>query len=228
MGQHDARLRPCWCRHRRVHAGPVGGIDMTSTERSDDLVTDLLDPLVMRACERIGTIRRGKYRLDHALGVGGAARLYFFRRLRLSGCERSCIDAAGGASAGGGDGRIAPAGAFLGRPGRALLLVTGASRKLRGSTPSPSAMRSRVRRVTLAPASKRRSRRTVMWRRTAHSSCVQPRAARISAMRRPTSSGRPTGCHGRRPWGSSKRAHRCTCFGGPLGRRGEGTRGTGR
>jgi hypothetical protein len=201
---------------------------MIAMEHDEDLVTELLEPLVVRARERIGTVLRGKYRLDRVLDVGGAERLYFFRLFRLPGCERSCSDAAGGASAGAGDGRITPAGAFLGRPGRALLLVAGASKKLRGSTPSPSAMRSRVRSVTLAPASKRRSRRTVMWRRTAHSSCVQPRAARISAMRRPTSSGRPTGCHGRRPWGSSKRAHRCTCFCRLLGRRGEGTRGTGR
>jgi len=48
---------------------------MTATEHDDDL-TQLLDPLVVRARQRVGQTLRGKWRLDVLLGVGGMAAVY--------------------------------------------------------------------------------------------------------------------------------------------------------
>jgi serine/threonine-protein kinase len=48
---------------------------MTATEHDDDL-TQLLDPLVVRARQRIGQVLREKWRLDVLLGVGGMAAVY--------------------------------------------------------------------------------------------------------------------------------------------------------
>jgi len=49
---------------------------MTSTERDEDLVPELLDPLVQRARQRIGQALREKWRLDALLGVSGMASVY--------------------------------------------------------------------------------------------------------------------------------------------------------
>ena len=43
---------------------------------SRDVVTELLDPLVVRARRRLGQILNGKWRLDVLLGVGGMAAVY--------------------------------------------------------------------------------------------------------------------------------------------------------
>ena len=48
---------------------------MTATEHDDDL-TQLLDPLVVRARQRVGQVLREKWRLDVLLGVGGMAAVY--------------------------------------------------------------------------------------------------------------------------------------------------------
>ncbi len=48
---------------------------MTATEHDDDL-TQLLDPLVVRARQRIGQTLRNRWRLDVLLGVGGMAAVY--------------------------------------------------------------------------------------------------------------------------------------------------------
>ena len=45
------------------------------TEHDDDL-TQLLDPLVVRARQRVGQVLREKWRLDVLLGVGGMAAVY--------------------------------------------------------------------------------------------------------------------------------------------------------
>src|SRR5579863_5009689 len=47
---------------------------MTETEHDD--VTELLDPLVVRARQRLGQVLREKWRLDVLLGVGGMAAVY--------------------------------------------------------------------------------------------------------------------------------------------------------
>jgi serine/threonine-protein kinase len=47
---------------------------MTSTEHED--VTELLDPVVVRARQRVGQVLREKWRLDVLLGVGGMAAVY--------------------------------------------------------------------------------------------------------------------------------------------------------
>src|SRR5258708_7054483 len=49
---------------------------MVATEYDDDLVTELFDPLVVRAQQRIGQALREKWRLDVLLGVGGMAAVY--------------------------------------------------------------------------------------------------------------------------------------------------------
>jgi len=46
------------------------------TEHDDDLVTELFDPLMVRAQQRIGQVLREKWRLDALLGVGGMAAVY--------------------------------------------------------------------------------------------------------------------------------------------------------
>jgi eukaryotic-like serine/threonine-protein kinase len=52
------------------------GANMTSTEHDEDAVTELLDPLVLRARQRVGQVLREKWRLDVLLGVGGMASVY--------------------------------------------------------------------------------------------------------------------------------------------------------
>src|ERR1700677_732607 len=46
---------------------------MASTEHDDDTVTEVLDPLTVRARSRVGQTLRGKWCLDMLLGVGGMA-----------------------------------------------------------------------------------------------------------------------------------------------------------
>src|ERR1019366_242632 len=48
---------------------------MAATEHDDDL-TQLLDPLVVRARQRVGQVLREKWRLDALLGVGGVGAVY--------------------------------------------------------------------------------------------------------------------------------------------------------
>jgi len=49
---------------------------MVATEHDEDPVTELLDPLVLRARKRVGQVLREKWRLDVLLGVGGMAAVY--------------------------------------------------------------------------------------------------------------------------------------------------------
>ncbi len=49
---------------------------MTATGRDNNPVTELLDPLVLRARDRVGQLLREKWRLEVLLGVGGMAAVY--------------------------------------------------------------------------------------------------------------------------------------------------------
>ena len=49
---------------------------MMATEHDEDPVTELLDPLVLRARQRVGQVLREKWHLDVLLGVGGTACVY--------------------------------------------------------------------------------------------------------------------------------------------------------
>jgi len=49
---------------------------VVTTEHDDDLVTELFDPLLVRARQRVGQVLCEKWRLDVLLGVGGMAAVY--------------------------------------------------------------------------------------------------------------------------------------------------------
>src|ERR1039457_6501621 len=52
------------------------GEAVVDSEVDTDAVTEFLDPLVLRARTRLGTLLRDKWRLDALLGVGGMAAVY--------------------------------------------------------------------------------------------------------------------------------------------------------